>query len=265
MRLPFETARGWGRDRAWDHEAPDLIGARGDRSIPEDDALATERGRRGASQQQQQQQQEEAAAASERTATVRPNRSWARRGEHETLTPRRPTAPRPRGRGRGGGGGEKGGGAGQGRAGQAEQRALGTKQRAGVVMHKYSHAPPPLRISRASAARWIYPPAPAQDDTAQAHPPPVAHAGEGSRVTSSPPSRQPATLLPFYSCAPPRPETDGARSPRVVKELPLLARAAQRGGAESARPASRSRIDRRENHRLLPPVRWVSDTDAEES
>jgi hypothetical protein len=46
-----------------------LIGARGDRSIPEDDALATERGRRGASQQQQE---EEEAAASERTATVRP-------------------------------------------------------------------------------------------------------------------------------------------------------------------------------------------------
>lgn len=67
--------------------------------------------------------------------------------------------------------------------------------------------------------------------------------GEGSRVTSSPPSRQPATLLPFYTCAP-RPETDGARSPRAVKELPL----AQAVGAESARPPGSTRT-------RLPPVR----------
>lgn len=49
----FKPLASWGRDRAardGDHEAPDLIGARGDRaralrSIPDDDALATERGR----------------------------------------------------------------------------------------------------------------------------------------------------------------------------------------------------------------------------
>ena len=110
-----------------------------------------------------------------------------------------------------------------------------------LPLHKYH---PPLRISRASAARWFYSPAPAQGDKG-------TPGGGGQEGNFQAPSRQPATLLLFYyTCAQPRnrwgPEPEGVCSAELLAQGPggQLGRAEHANGAGRCRGAETARGER---------------------
>jgi len=141
----------------------------------------------------------------------------ARRGEHETLTPQARPAPA-------GESGEKGAGQGQRQRQRRAVSRLETEQRESCTPPQVPPSPPDFPRERGA---MVLPSCPGTRRQGR-----LVRGGQEGNFRA--PSRQPATLLLFYTCAP-RPETDGTPTPRGLlcwaRGAVGQSRTRQRGGA----------------------------------